>query len=176
MSGKKKKAADQQIVKDGSGASSSSEVAPVTVADSQGHEPAVVLPGHYVPVGSQPVSTVTLHTSGVVEISAADVNIDAAHCQLIADIPAQPLLPQTDDVVALEIRAVTGKGFWRCGRFWPREPVHVFASDDPDADNAANNETCNMISDCFISHEDAARLKAEPMLVVTVLDTVAEQP
>ncbi|MDA8488562.1 hypothetical protein [Kluyvera sp. Awk 3] len=147
-------------------------MASIVITDGQGHEPAIVLPGHYLPVGSQPVSTVTSSPSGEITLVASEVNIQGA---LSAYLPAHPLVPSTDDVMALEIRAVTEKGFWRCGRFWPREPVHVFASDDPDADNAANNESCNMVSDCFISHEDAARLKAEPMLVVTVLDTVAEQ-
>lgn len=156
MSGKAtkaEKATGKQKPQDSTGASSPSQVASLDAQNVSRYELSVTLPGHYLPVGSQPVSPVTAESA------------DIAH----------PLYPQTDDVVALEVRAVTDKGFWRCGRFWPREPVHVFASDDPDADNAANNECCNMVSNCFISHADAARLKAEPMLVVTVLDTVAEQ-
>lgn len=83
--------------------------------------------------------------------------------------------PATDDVVVLEVRARSERGFWRCGRFWPREPVHVFVSDDPDGDNEANALEGDVVVECFISHETAERLKAEPHLVVTVLKTVAEE-
>lgn len=165
MSGKAKKAekaAGKQRPQDSTGASSASQVASLDAQNVSGYEPSVTLPGHYLPVGSQPVSPVT---AGSLRERIPAASADIAH----------PFIPQTDDVVALSVRAVTDKGFWRCGRFWPREPVHVFASDDPDADNAANNEYCNMVLNCFISHADAARLKAEPMLVVTLLDTVAEQ-
>ncbi|EPV3343510.1 hypothetical protein ACV3QK_002841 [Klebsiella pneumoniae] len=82
--------------------------------------------------------------------------------------------PATDDVVVLEVRARHERGFWRCGRFWPREPVHVFVSDDPDGDNEANALEGDVVVESFISHETAERLKAEPHLVVTVLQTVAE--
>ncbi|QLP10830.1 hypothetical protein HV042_03760 [Klebsiella grimontii] len=83
--------------------------------------------------------------------------------------------PATDDLVVLEVRARHERGFWRCGRFWPREPVHVFVSDDPDGDNEANALEGDVVVECFISHETAERLKAEPHLVVTVLQTVAEK-
>ena len=33
-----------------------------------------------------------------------------------------------------------------------------------------------MVVDCFISHADAARLKAEPMLIVNVIESVTEKP
>ncbi|HHB8416378.1 MULTISPECIES: hypothetical protein [Klebsiella] len=81
--------------------------------------------------------------------------------------------PATDDVVVLEVRARHERGFWRCGRFWPREPVHVFVSDDPDGDNEANALEGDVVVESFISHETAERLKTEPHLVVTVLQTVA---
>ncbi|WP_275183611.1 hypothetical protein [Citrobacter freundii] len=158
MSGKKTKAESQQVTENSTGAAPSPEVAPVVVTDNPGHESPVVLPGHYLPVGSQPVSV-----GGI----QPDVSEPAG---------SDPLVPDTDDVVALEVRAVRDTGFYRCGRFWPREPVHVFASDDPEADNAANNAHLGIQADCFISHEDAARLKLEPMLVVTVHETVAEKP
>ncbi|MDS7903689.1 hypothetical protein PTQ40_32590, partial [Klebsiella michiganensis] len=83
--------------------------------------------------------------------------------------------PTTDDVVVLEVRARSERGFFRCGRFWPREPVHVFVSDDPDGDNEANALEGDVVVESFISHETAQRLKAEPHLVVTVLQTVAEE-
>ncbi|RFU89357.1 hypothetical protein DZA29_22620 [Citrobacter gillenii] len=91
-------------------------------------------------------------------------------------LAATSSFPQTDDIQALEVRAVPVGGFYRCGRFWPREPVNVFASDDPEGDNAANSDGLNMIVDCFISHADAARLKAEPMLIVNVIESVTEKP
>ncbi|EPG5838728.1 TPA: hypothetical protein ACJ14G_004515 [Klebsiella pneumoniae] len=77
--------------------------------------------------------------------------------------------PATDDVVVLEVRAKSENGFWRCGRFWPREPVHVFVSDDPDGDNEANALEGDVVAECFISHETSERLKAEPHLVVAVV-------
>ena len=77
--------------------------------------------------------------------------------------------PATDDVVVLEVRARSERGFFRCGRFWPREPVHVFVSDDPDGDNEANALEGDVVVECFISHETAERLKAEPNLVVAVV-------
>jgi len=77
--------------------------------------------------------------------------------------------PATDDVVVLEVRARSERGFFRCGRFWPREPVHVFVSDDPDGDNQANALEGDVVVESFISHETAERLKAEPHLVVAVV-------
>ncbi|WP_320386752.1 hypothetical protein, partial [Klebsiella oxytoca] len=77
--------------------------------------------------------------------------------------------PATDDVVVLEVRARSERGFFRCGRFWPREPVHVFVSDDPDGDNEANALEGDVVVECFISHETAERLKAEPHLVVAIV-------
>lgn len=80
--------------------------------------------------------------------------------------------PATDDVVVLEVRARSERGFWRCGRFWPREPVHVFVSDDPEGDNEANALEGDVVVECFISHETAERLKAEPHLVVAVVSVL----
>lgn len=91
------------------------------------------------------------------------------------DSAATPTMPATDDVEVLEIRARSERGFWRCGRFWPREPVHVFVSDDPEGDNEANALEGDVVVESFISHETAERLKAEPHLAVTVLQTVAEK-
>lgn len=160
MSGKTTKAAGQQKIKDGSGATSSSEVASLTVIDGAGHEPSVALSGHYIPVGSQPI---------IPGFVAPEVAINEV-------VPDRVNIPHTDDVVALEVRAVPAAGFWRCGRFWPREPVNVFASDDPEGDNAASVIEGDVVVDCFISHADAARLKAEPMLIVTVVEMVTEKP
>lgn len=84
-------------------------------------------------------------------------------------------MPGTDDVEVLEVRAVATQGFWRCGRWWPHEPVHVLASDDPDADNAANALEGDVVVECFISKSVAARLKAEPNLRVSVLQKELEE-
>lgn len=161
MRGTKTKTTGKQSVKDGAGAISSPQVAPILVADGARPEPAIVLPGHYIPVGAVPLSPE----------QSATVTLTDETAQLLV----LSALPETDDVTALEVRAVSERGFWRCGRFWPRQPVHVFESDDPLDDNAANNERLGVQVDCFISHEDAARLKAEPQLIVTVLETKVEQ-
>ena len=160
MRGTKTKTTGQQNVKDGAGAISSTEVAPIIVKDGARSEPAIVLPGHYIPVGAVPLNLE----------QSATVNLTDEAMQLLV----LSALPDTDDVEALEVHAVSERGFWRCGRIWPRQPVHVFASDDPVGDNAANNEHLGIQADCFISHADAARLKAESQLVVTVIETVTE--
>lgn len=161
MRGTKTKTTGKQNVKDGAGEISSTEVAPIIVKDGARSEPAIVLPGHYVPVGAVPLSPE----------QSATVNLTDEAVQLLV----LSALPDTDDVEALEVRAVSERGFWRCGRFWSRQPVNVFASDDPAGDNAANNAHLGIQADCFISHEDAARLKAESQLVVKVLETQVEQ-
>lgn len=114
-------------------------------------EPAITLPGHYIAVGASPVSVMPDDVTQSVSV-----------------------LPATDDVEVLEVRARHERGFWRCGRFWPRQPVNVFVSDDPDSDNEANALEGDVVVECFISRETAERLKAEPHLVVTVLQ-VAEK-
>ncbi|MEB6425745.1 hypothetical protein [Citrobacter freundii] len=190
MSGKTSKAAGQQKVKDGTGASSSPEVASTVITDGTGHEPSVTLPGHYVAVGSQSVSPVahtaegdslTLQSSGKVILdTSGSVIVTAEHISIkperVAVSASAPAFPQTDDVVALEVRAIPVGGFWRCGRFWPHDAVTVFASDAPEADNAASVIEGDVVVNCFISHADAARLKAESMLIVTVVDVVTEKP
>ena len=182
MSEKTSKAADQQKIKDGTGASSSPEMASPVITDGAGHEPSVTLPGHYIAVGSQPVSPVETLPEGTDPLLEDDcqqaLSKVASESGLISTLllAATSSFPQTDDIQALEVRAVPVGGFYRCGRFWPREPVNVFASDDPEGDNAANSDGLNMIVDCFISHADAARLKAEPMLIVNVIKSVTEKP
>ena len=159
MSGTKTKAPGKQNVKDGAGPISATQVASSVGADGKKPELSVTLPGYHIALGSVPVSVMSENTDAVT----------------VPDMAMAALLPETDDVEALEVRAVSERGFWRCGRFWPRQPVNVFASDDPEGDNAANNEHLGIQADCFISHEDAVRLKADPQLVVKVLETKVEQ-
>lgn len=82
-----------------------------------------------------------------------------------------------DDVTVLEVRAIPEGGFRRAGRFWPHDTVHIFVSDDPDA-QVPQDDQGNPLHGCVISTVDAARLKAEKMLIVTelkpVVDTGAE--
>ncbi|CUY25775.1 Uncharacterised protein [Serratia marcescens] len=77
----------------------------------------------------------------------------------------------TADVEVLLVKAVSGNGFWRAGRFWPHEGVHAFVSDDPDGDNAASLAEDGATP--FISVATAERLKAEPNLRITVVETVS---
>ncbi|EPZ5001579.1 hypothetical protein [Klebsiella oxytoca] len=199
MSGTKEKATGKQSAKGRSGKVSAPEVAQADASDLPGAERSVTLPGHYVAVGASPVSlkpgdagappssddVITL-TGDNVSISAPAVHISADHLNTVQrelmnvvlaadgqDSAVTPTVPATDDVVVLEVRARHERGFWRCGRLWPREPVHVFVSDDPDGDNEANALEGDVVVESFISHETAKRLKAEPHLVVTVLQTVA---
>ncbi|MEW5221392.1 hypothetical protein AB1Y64_17975 [Klebsiella michiganensis] len=199
MSGTKEKTTGKQNAKGRAGKVSASEVAQADASDLQGAERSVTLPGHYIAVGASPVSlkpgdagappssddVITL-TGDNVSISAPAVHISADHLNTVQrelmnvvlaaggqDSAVTPTVPATDDVVVLEVRARHERGFWRCGRFWPREPVHVFVSDDPDGDNEANALEGDVVVESFISHETAERLKAEPHLVVTVLQTVA---
>lgn len=199
MSGTKEKATVKQSAKGRAGKVSAQEVAQADASDLPGAERSVTLPGHYVAVGASPVSlkpgdagappssddVITL-TGDNVSISAPAVHISADHLNTVQrelmnvvlaadgqDSAVTPTVPATDDVVVLEVRARHERGFWRCGRFWPREPVHVFVSDDPDGDNEVNALEGDVVVESFISHETAERLKAEPHLVVTVLQTVA---
>ncbi|MEN0612669.1 hypothetical protein [Klebsiella grimontii] len=199
MSGTKEKTAGKQNTKGRAGKVSAQEVAQADASDLPGAERSVTLPGHYVAVGASPVSlkpgdagappssddVITL-TGDNVSISAPAVHISADHLNTVQrelmnvvlaadgqDSAVTPAMPATDDVVVLEVRARHERGFWRCGRFWPREPVHVFVSDDPDGDNEANALEGDVVVECFISHETAERLKAEPHLVVTALQTAA---
>ena len=205
MSGTKEKATGKQSAKGRAGKVSAQEVAQADASDLPGAERSVTLPGHYVAVGASPVSlkpgdtgatelsgdVITL-SGGSVNITAPAVSFSAEHLdtvqdELLANLTPEGLAagggtenlitmpPATDDVVVLEVRARHERGFWRCGRFWPRGPVHVFVSDDPDGDNEANALEGDVVVESFISHETAERLKAEPHLVVTVLQTVAEK-
>ncbi|MDS7903653.1 hypothetical protein PTQ40_32410 [Klebsiella michiganensis] len=205
MSGTKEKTTGKQNAKGRAGKVSASEVAQADASDLPGAERSVTLPGHYVAVGASPVSVtqgnagalqssggVISLSGGNVSITAPAVHISAEHLNsvqrelqtnltpegLAAGGGSENLItasPATDDVVVLEVRARHERGFFRCGRFWSREPVHVFVSDDPDGDNEANALEGDVVVECFISHETAARLKAEPHLVVTVLQTVTEK-
>lgn len=161
MSGTKEKATGKQSAKGRAGKISAPEMAQADASDLPGAERSVTLPGHYVAVGASPVSV----TLGEVDASLTPEGLatGGGSENLITASPA------TDDVVVLEVRAKSESGFWRCGRFWPREPVHVFVSDDPDGDNEANALEGDVVAECFISHETSERLKAEPHLVVAVV-------
>ncbi|SHG64889.1 hypothetical protein SAMN05428958_102528 [Pantoea sesami] len=80
---------------------------------------------------------------------------------------------ERSDVTVLAVRAVPEAGFHRAGRFWPHDVVHVFVSDDPEA-QVPQDFQGNLLQGCVISTVDAARLKAEKMLIVTELKPVPE--
>lgn len=176
MSGTKEKTTGKQIAKGRAGAVSAPEVAPADAADLPRAERSVTLLGHYIAVGASSVSVTPGDTGApAIHISADHLNTvqhELMNVALGADSQASAdaqTMPATDDIEILEIRARSDRGFWRCGRFWPREPVHVFVSDDPDGDNEANALEGDVVVECFISHETAERLKAEPHLVVAVV-------
>ncbi|HGY4723290.1 TPA: hypothetical protein ACNV1G_004539 [Citrobacter amalonaticus] len=78
-----------------------------------------------------------------------------------------------DGVMVLEVSAIPEGGFRRAGRFWPHDAVHVFVSDNPD-EQVPQNEQGKPLYGCVISTGDAARLKAEKMLIVTELKPADE--
>jgi len=108
---------------------------------------------------------VTLNVSGpqldTEQLNQDQVTLPAVLAQEDADIPA--------GVEVLLVQAVSLNGFYRAGQFWPHEGVHAFVCDDPGSDNAES--TANMVAP-FISGATAERLKAEPNLRVTVVETV----
>lgn len=155
MSGTKTKTTRQQKPTDNTGAAPSTPVASLTEGNGNGHEPAIVLPGHYIPVGSQSI-VVTGN-----------------------DPVADPVLSASDaatgmGVEVLLVQAVSKEGFYRCGRFWPFDGVHVFVSDDPDSDNGESVADDGTPVQPFISRAVAERLKGEPKLRVTVVQTTDE--
>lgn len=208
MSGTKEKTTGKQSTKGRAGKVPAPEVAQTDAPDLPGAERTVTLPGHYIAVGSSPVSLkpddagTTELSGGVITLTGDSVSITGPAVSISADwingvqgelnaaLTPEGLaagggsenlitvIPATDDVEVLEVRARHERGFWRCGHFWPREPVNVLVSDDPDGDNEANALEGDVVVECFISHETAERLKAEPHLVVAVvpvLQTVAEK-
>ncbi|WP_339097214.1 hypothetical protein V6917_16475 [Pectobacterium brasiliense] len=152
MRGTKTKTAGQQKPTDSTGAASSTSVASLNENNSNGHEPAIVLHGHYIPVGSQPVVTGSKSVDDTV-MSLSD----------------------TASIEALLVQAVSPNGFYRCGRFWPFDGVHVFVSDDPDGANTESEADDGTPIQQFISVAAAARLKSEPQLRVTVIQTVTAE-
>lgn len=160
MSGTKEKAADKQTPKSRAGAASAQKVAAITGPDGAGSESPVTLPGHYVAVGSVPVA-VTLpdavtsagELTAVPGIAAACEALRAGGCG--------------DEPEVLEVRAIPAGGFWRCGLFWSATPWTVVVCDDLDGQATPEGVLC-------VSRDIAARLKVEPLLVVTTLETVTE--
>ncbi|HFS8942361.1 TPA: hypothetical protein ACH1TP_002901 [Enterobacter roggenkampii] len=193
MSGTKEKTTGKQNAKSSTGKVPASKMAQADALNTAGSELPVTLPGHYVSVGSRPVSTVTLSgdvnaekdisgavkltTTGTVILEGNNIEFTSESVTIGGETTKLSMPPAIasgpGDIELLEVRAVSERGFFRCGRFWPRESVHVFVSDDPEEDNAANALEGDVVVECFISHETATRLKAEPNLKVSVLKKVA---
>lgn len=112
MSGTKEKTTGKQSTKGRAGKVPAPEVAQTDAPDLPGAERSVTLPGHYVAVGASSLNV----EPGTVGVSLTPEGLAAGGGSenLITATPA------TDDVVVLEIRARSERGFWRCGRFWPR--------------------------------------------------------
>ncbi|ECF0258992.1 hypothetical protein K2652_002300 [Salmonella enterica subsp. enterica serovar Agbeni] len=164
MSGTQKKAADKQTTKSRAGKASSQEVAATAGTVGAGSESPVTLPGHYAAVGAVPVAvTLPDAVTPAGELTAAP-GIAAACEALRADDN------EGDGVVVLEVlevRAIPAGGFWRCGLFWLAIPGEVVVCDDLAGQRTPEGVLC-------ITSDTAARLKAEPLLVVTTLETVTE--
>ncbi|BEM86469.1 hypothetical protein OHY99_16015 [Serratia marcescens] len=174
MSGKPNKKQQEQA-----GPAAPAEVkapeAPVITPTVAGHYQAITQPG----APSQP-DTPAPELTG--EDAPGTATGDATGTQLAAEqlnqaqaLTAATLATPGDanpaDVEVLLVKAVSGNGFWRAGRFWPHEGVHAFVSDDPDGDNAVSLAEDGATP--FISVATAERLKAEPNLHVTVVETVS---
>nr|WP_213680116.1 hypothetical protein [Serratia marcescens] len=85
-----------------------------------------------------------------------------------ASQPAETAPDVNTYVEALLIQAVSPKGFYRAGLFWPHSGVRVFVSDKSVADDT--DTLAERGGTPFMSVSTAKRLKAEPHLRVTVLD------
>lgn len=160
MSGTKEKAADKQTSKSRAGKTSAQKVAATVGPDSAGSELPFTLPGHYVAVGSMPVGVALPDTVTPAGELTAGPGIAAACAALrVGD--------NEGESEVLEVRAIPAAGFWRCGLFWSATPWTVVVCDDLDGQTTPEGVLC-------VSRDIAARLKSEPLLVVTTLETVTE--
>lgn len=163
MSGTKEKTTGKQNAKGRAGKVSAQEVAQADAFNTAGTELPATLPGYYGAVGSRAISV------DVAPLLASEEHNDGTASDVVNTSLSMGIVPATDDVEVLSVCAVSDRGFWRCGIFWPRESRHVFATDDPDGDAEINALDGEVVFDCFVSHETAARLKAEPNLQVKVI-------
>ncbi|EBU8551959.1 hypothetical protein DLC15_05175 [Salmonella enterica subsp. enterica serovar Telelkebir] len=160
MSGTQKKAADKQTTKSRAGKASSQEVAATAGTVGAGSESPVTLPGHYAAVGAVPVAvTLPDAVTPAGELTAAPGIAAACAALRAGDSEGEPEV--------LGVRAIPAGGFWRCGLFWSATPWTVVVCDDLDGQTTPEGVLC-------VSRDIAARLKAEPLLVVTTLETVTE--
>ncbi|MDQ7097416.1 MULTISPECIES: hypothetical protein [unclassified Serratia (in: enterobacteria)] len=174
MSGKPNKKQQEQA-----GQAAPAEVkapeAPVITPTVAGHYQAVTQPG----APSQPDTPAPELTGegipGTATGDASGTQLDAEQLNQAQTLTTETLATPGDanpaGVEVLLVKAASGNGFWRAGRFWPNEGVHAFVSDDPDVDNAASLAEDGAAP--FISVATAERLKAEPNLHVTVVETVS---
>ncbi|HGE8484929.1 hypothetical protein FG170_15670 [Serratia marcescens] len=161
----------------------SEQVGQTTPAEVNAPEAPVITPavtGHYQPV-TQP-SAPPQSDSAAPELTGGDVTVTLSVSgtqldteQLNQDqVPLSAVLTLEDadkpvGVEVLLVQAVSLNGFYRAGQFWPHEGVHAFVCDAQDSDSAES--TANMVAP-FISAATAERLKTEPNLRVTVVETV----
>ncbi|HBC0987573.1 TPA: hypothetical protein IGZ61_002245 [Escherichia coli] len=172
MSGTEKKTANKQASKGRSGKTSAQKVAAITETDNLALGLPETLPGHYVPVGSAPKlnelqTTTQEKPSPVYELPP--LGWSAADVAAATDERPGPVCASVEQIQVLEVRAIPAGGFWRCGLFWSATPWTVVINDDSDDEGLITPEGA-----LFVTSAVAARLKAEPMLIVTELETVTE--
>ncbi|MDP8834518.1 hypothetical protein QZQ24_16110 [Serratia marcescens] len=145
--------------------------APVIAPALTGHYQSLIQPG----AAPQPDAAAPVLTGGdtLVTLSVSGSQLDTEHLNqdqaTLSAVLALEVAEMPTGVEVLLVQAVSLNGFYRAGQFWPHEGVHAFVCDDPDSDNAES--TANMVAP-FISAATAERLKAEPNLRVTVVETV----
>ncbi len=171
MSGKPNKKQQEQA-----GPAAPAEVkapeAPVITPTVAGHYQAITQPGAPSQSDTPAPELTGESTPGTATGDAAGTQLDQAQTlttETLATLGDANTNP--GDVEVLLVKAVSGNGFWRAGRFWPHEGVHAFVSEDPDGDNAASLAEDGATP--FISVATAERLKAESNLHVTVVETVS---
>ncbi|MBP1130462.1 MULTISPECIES: hypothetical protein [Serratia] len=145
--------------------------APVIAPALTGHYQSLIQPG----AAPQPDAAAPQLTGSdtIVTLSVSGSQLDDESRNKIQAIKSAILGQEETEkpasVEVLLVQAVSANGFYRAGQFWPQEGVHAFVCDDPDSDNA--ERAANIVAP-FISAATAERLKAEPNLRVTVVETV----
>lgn len=145
--------------------------APVIAPALTGHYQSLIQPG----AAPQPDAAAPVLTGGdtLVTLSVSAPQLDDESRNQIQAIKSailgQDETEKPAGVEVLLVQAVSASGFYRAGQFWPHEEVHAFVSDGPDSESA---ESTGNMNTPFISVATAERLKAEPNLRVTVVETV----
>ncbi|KPR55616.1 hypothetical protein [Citrobacter freundii] len=168
---------DDKATKDTPVPTKPASVAPVITDDSQASQPAVAasdVASDPEPVPGDGGVTVIPDTVSLVTMPSENTGDDLRKhlWQETLTHDHSEAVRIAENVVVLEVRAIPENGFHRAGRFWPHDTVHVFVSDNPD-EQILEDAGGKPLQGCVISTDTALRLKAEKMLIVTELATVA---